>query len=103
MREHALHWLDVGRLHAAARCARIFVRGPAGVALFVRRPGEAAAGLLARLERGEADEPRARLALRGPTLAALLDGDVALPEGSMVYAMFRERVAAPIAAADLLV
>jgi hypothetical protein len=35
-------------------------------------------------------------------LAALLRGDIALPEGSTCYALFREGIADVIAASDLI-
>jgi hypothetical protein len=40
--------------------------------------------------------------LEGPVFAALTEGDLTLPEGAEVYALFREAVAAPRSAADLL-
>lgn len=76
--------------------------GPAR--LFVRRPGEDAAGFHARLVGGEADEPRA-LPLRAdgpPALAFLFHGDLALSVGSAAYALFRERTTPTLAASNLL-
>ena len=94
---------ELGMLHAAARCDRVLVRG-AGVAEFVRRPGEDVPAFHARLLRGEADEPRSRLRADGPPVMALLfRGDLDLPEGSSAYALIRERVTPSLAASDLLV
>ncbi len=94
---------DLGLLHAAARCERVFVRGER-TAQFVRRPGETAAAFHARLVRGEADEPRSQTprADGPPILAMLYRGDVDLPKGSSAYALFRERVTPWLAASDLL-
>jgi hypothetical protein len=94
---------DLGLLHAAARCKRVFVRGQT-VSQFVRRPDESTESFHARLVRGDADEPRARAPrVDGPPLMALLyRGDVDLPEGSSAYALFRERVTPSLAASDLL-
>jgi hypothetical protein len=94
---------DLALLHAAARCQRVFVRGQT-VAQFVRRPGEDLQAFHARLLRGEADEPRSRPP-RGdgpPLLAALYRGDAELPQGSSVYALFREQLTPSLVAADLL-
>lgn len=95
---------DLGLLHAAARCDRVFVRGDA-VAEFVRRPGEGALSFHARLVRGEADEPRSRSprADGPPVLALLFRGDMDLPDGSSAYTLIRERVTPSLAASDLLV
>ena len=96
--------LDLALLHAAVRCDRVWLRGPEGSSLFVRRAGEAAPAFHARLVRGEADEPRARPP-RGdgpPMLALLHRGDLDLSEGSAVYALFRERLSPTLAAADLV-
>ncbi|HUQ04828.1 MAG TPA: MXAN_6230/SCO0854 family RING domain-containing protein [Kofleriaceae bacterium] len=96
---------DLALLHAAARGQRVWLRDASGGVRLVRRgAGEDASAFLARLRRDDAGEP-ARLddALAGgPVLAALLRGDVDLPAESVAYALFRERVTAPIAAADLL-
>ena len=95
---------DLALLHAAARAQRVWLRGDDGVRRHRRTPGEDTATFLARLRRGEGGEP-ATLADAlggGPVLAALARGDLDLPAGSVVYALFRERVTASIAAADLL-
>ena len=94
---------DLGLLHAAARCERVFVRGQT-VSQFVRRPDESIEAFHARLACGDADEPRARPPrVDGPPVMALLyRGDIDLPEGSTAYAVFRDRVTPSIAASDLL-
>ncbi len=94
---------DLGLLHAAARCERVWLRGET-VASFVRGPGETTAAFHARLVSREADETSAEPpAAAGPPLLALLArGDTELPEGSSVYALFRDRVTPTLAASDLL-
>ena len=95
---------DLALLHAAARAERVWLRARDGSVVRLRRePGEDAAAFLARLT-SEPGEPAALAdALTGgPVLAALVHGDLDLPDGSTAYALFRERVVAPIAAADLL-
>jgi len=92
---------ELGLLHAAARCERVFVRG-ATIAEYVRRPGETVGAFHKRLVRGDADEPRSRLRLEPPVLALLYRGDLELPDGSSAYALFRERVTPSLAASDLL-
>jgi hypothetical protein len=89
---------DLARLHAAARCRRVLVRDGAGIRAVVRRPDESARDFLTRIGGGEP----ATLPTDVPVFAALLRGDLELPAGSTAYALFRERVTAPIAASDLL-
>ena len=95
---------DLALLHAAARAERVWLRAADGSVGVIRRAaGEDAAAFLARLERGPGEPARLADALaHGPVLAALVHGDLELPDGSTAYALFRERVTAPIAAADLL-
>jgi len=95
--------LDLGLLHAAARCKRVFIRGR-GTGLFERRPGEDAESFHARLVRGRPDESRANPpgAAGPPLMAVLYRGDLDVPEGSSVYALFRETVSPTLAASDLL-
>jgi len=38
----------------------------------------------------------------GPAMAVLFRGDLDLPAGSVIYALFRERVVPSLAASDLL-
>jgi hypothetical protein len=70
----------------------------------VRRPDEDALSFRDRLLRGEADEAPARAprADGAPVLALLHRGDLDLPQGSRVFALFRERVTPSMAASDLL-
>ncbi|MCB9706841.1 MAG: hypothetical protein H6711_33660 [Myxococcales bacterium] len=93
---------ELALLHAAARCEAVLLRGEAE-RLLVREPGESARDFLGRLRREEGAQPGDGLPGGGaPLFAALFRGDLDLPEGSTCYALFRERVSAPIAAGDLL-
>lgn len=103
--------LDLTRYHAAARARRVYLRGDQETKLFVRKPDEAPLAFLARLRGGEPDERQPTAALEAnpeahlgtaPVLAALLRGDLALPEGSASYALFRQRLVPTLAAPDLL-
>ncbi len=90
-------------LHAAARSDRVYQRRPGGEwSLFCRGAKESRADFHLRLVRYEADEPRAQLHLPKPVFAALLHGDVPVPDGSSVYAVFRESATQTLAASDLL-
>jgi hypothetical protein len=93
----------LGLLHAAARCKCVFVRGQT-VSRFLRRPNENVEAFHSRLVRGDADEPRSRPPRvdGSPVIAMLYRGDVDLPDGSSVYALFHERVTPSLAASDLL-
>lgn len=101
----------LGLLHAAARSAQVVIRGEDGsLRRFERSEGETAGAFLARLREGSAGvelEPQGLAELLGeePCLALLLRGDLPteLPEGSQVYALFREALTPKLAAADLLV
>jgi hypothetical protein len=93
---------DLALLHAAARCARVIVRGRT-VAQFVRGPDEDASAFHARLVQGQPDATSPSPPLDGPPVLALLfRGDVDLPPGSSAYALFHERVTPTLAASDLL-
>jgi hypothetical protein len=102
--------LDLALLHAAARCSRVFVRSSAAVHRFERGPQEDALAFLARLRTGataangaiQGAAALAELDATKPWFAALLHGDVDVPDGSTAYALFRERITTSIAAADLL-
>ncbi len=110
--------LDLARYHAAARCRRVLLRQGDTVRAFVRKPDESAAQLLARLRSAPAPDAAAnspaahdeRFAAAdlpaqlgaSPVFAALLRGDLALPEGSASYALFRQQLTPTLAAADLL-
>lgn len=98
--------LDLARYHAAARCRRVVLRGQDHAGIFVRRSDETALDFLARLGAGTSDAqvPLAELDLgAAPVLAVLLRGDLALPEDSASYALFRLHATPTLAAADLLV
>jgi hypothetical protein len=98
----------LGLLHAAARCSRVFVREDAGAFVYARGADESSAGFLARMLTGEGavlrDElPDDVLAVDGtPILALLHRGDLEIPAGSSVYALFREQLSPNLAAADLI-
>ena len=93
---------DLALLHAAARCQRVMVRGRQ-LTQFVRRTGEEIGQFHRRLMNGEADGLASEIPQTGtPTLAMMYQGDVDLPEGSMSYALFRERVTPSLSASDLL-
>jgi hypothetical protein len=93
---------DLALLHAAARCQRVTVRSRQ-LTQFVRRTGEEIGQFHRRLMNGEADGLASEIPQTGtPTLAMMYQGDVDLPEGSMSYALFRERVTPSLSATDLL-
>lgn len=94
---------DLALLHAAARSPRVHLRAVSGaVETCVRRRDEGPAAFLRRLREGAVDESSRLLSVGAPCLAALYRGDVELPARSQAYALFRERVVAPMAAAELL-
>jgi hypothetical protein len=95
---------DVGLLHAAARCRRLYVRHGNVAARYDRRSGEAALEFYARIRADSPDERRAPLpgADAGPVLALLHRGDLSLPPKSSVYALFREKTLPSLEAADFL-
>jgi hypothetical protein len=91
---------DLALLHGAARAQRVVFRGAASVG-FERAPGENAQFFLRRIRAGEG-AGEARLAtLETPVLAMLHKGDLALPEGSAAYALFREGLVTNLSASDL--
>ncbi len=95
--------LDLALLHAAARCRRVERRGrDGGIVAFVRRDDETVVSFLRRLREGTPDEAGAHDD-DGPVLAALLHGDLAVPAGSLVWALFPETLTSTVAASDLLV
>ena len=91
--------------HAAARCPRVIVRRTDGtLGEFVRRAGEPAIAFLQRV-RGLTDVDGRPLQLElgaTPAFVAVAVGDVAVPDGSDVYALFRRRLLPNLGAADLL-
>ncbi len=94
---------DLGLLHAAARCQRVFTRGQS-ISQFVRQPGESVEAFHARLVCGVANESQSQgpLADGPPIMAMLYRGDIDLPKGSSTYALFHERVTPSLDASDLL-
>ncbi len=89
-------------LHAAARCERVIVRAGAGAVVHERRAGESAASFFARLQ-AEPGRPCAVADALGERVLALLHrGDLELPAGSSVYALFREQVNPTLEAGDLI-
>jgi hypothetical protein len=95
---------DLALLHAAARCNQVFVRHATGFGQYVRRPSESAVDFHRRMIGEQPDEPRSRppRAEGPPLFAALVHGDLALPEGSEVFTLTRERVVPTLAASDLI-
>lgn len=96
---------ELAALHAAARARRVFVRRRDGtISQYLRRPDEAAESFFSRLALDKPDEQRSRLPRGdGPAkLAILLRGDLELPEGSAIYALFRENLTPTLSASDLL-
>jgi len=95
--------LDLGRMHAAARSDRVYLRAPSGAcALYTRRAGEDVVAFHHRLRSGAADEANVVPKLADPALALLARGDLDLPPETATYALFRERVTPTLAASDLL-
>jgi hypothetical protein len=98
----------LGLLHAAARCRRVFVREGGGAFVHVREPDESASQFLARMRTGEGATlvdalPGELLAADGaPILAIVHHGDLDVPAGSSVYALFREQLSPNLSAADLI-
>lgn len=93
--------LDLALLHAAARCDRVFIRGPAQTRLFQRNVGEAPLEFLRRLRARDGERKGSAMG-SDPVFAALYRGDVTLPDGSAVYALFREQQTRTLAAGDLI-
>ena len=94
---------DLALLHAAARCQNVYLHGDSQVLRFSRRRDEDAAVFHRRMVSDEAGEQLDALpTFEDGVFSCLFRGDLELPEGSSVYALFRERQAAVIAASDLL-
>ncbi len=94
---------DLGLLHLAARCRRVLVRHRGlAIAEIVRQPAESPESFLHRIQdHAVADQPPAS-PIENPALAFLYRGDLDPPAGSIAYALFRERIINPAAAADFL-
>ena len=100
-----LDMLRLALLHAAARCRRVVLRRGGGQAAVVleRGAGESVAAFWRRLDQLEGAEVVDVLpAFDGPVLALLHRGDLALPEGSHSYALFRDQLHPTLEAADLI-
>lgn len=92
---------ELATLHAAARADEVWIRG-AHTQRFVRRPEEPVAEFLTRLRCGVEDGRGELPTFEAPVFAALLHGDVVLPEGSTAWALFREQLTGVVSASDLL-
>jgi Prokaryotic RING finger family 4 len=118
---------ELAALHAAARARRVHLRAPSGeVHALTRGTDESAAAFLARLLRASEERPGATtgsesgsaaapapdsapdsapapaLSFDRPVLAALYHGNLELPDGSTIYALFRERAGTTISASSLI-
>jgi hypothetical protein len=93
---------DLALLHAAARSRHVVLRAHDGRTRgYARADNETAAAFYARLSSADGGA-QVSLPEREPVMAFLLNGDIDLPEQSLVYALFRERLTGTIAASDLL-
>ena len=94
---------ELAQYHAAARGARVILRGE-NTLLFTREAGEGSDAFLRRLRERIGAEPLTEVALRDDesVLAILFRGDLELPRGATCYALFHEQSAASIAASDLI-
>jgi hypothetical protein len=99
---------EVAALHAGARAPEVQVRDrDGGVLVFTRADGESVDAFTARLLAGEGARASDQVSLNGGTaFAALLNGDLVLPDGSSVYALRTSLTPSPavtqLAAADLV-
>jgi hypothetical protein len=94
---------ELAALHAAARARRVHLRAASGeIRTLSRRPDEPAPAFLTRLLHGPGAAPVSTPRIERPAFAALYRGDLELPDGSTVYALFRERAGAAISAPSLL-
>lgn len=90
-------------LHVAARCTRVVIRDE-GFGEYRRQDNESVPAFFRRLCDGSPDAVHAALpSSEAPMLAALFRGDVAVPAGSAVYAVFREQTVPTMAASDFVV
>lgn len=94
---------ELALLHAAARGARVFLRGE-DTRLFVRRPNETNEDFYGRLKQNLFDQKGATLpGEEEPSVfAALYQGDIPLYPTSARYVLFPEQVTGNLAASDLL-
>jgi hypothetical protein len=93
---------ELAILHAAARCESVIIRG-SELKTYQRNPGEKTMAFYERLLSGQANGQGSNLTLDSePALAILFRGDIEVPEGSAIYAIFRDQLVPTIAASDLL-
>lgn len=92
---------ELALLHAASRSTQVVLRGESN-RRFVRKDDESPMDFLRRLERREADEDDVEIVETDPCFAILYRGDIAVPDGSTVYAVFRDQVTSTIEAGDLI-
>lgn len=95
---------DLALLHAAARGSRVHLRAADGTSrTFVRGEAESAGAFFERVRSGEGGVRASSLTLKGePAFAALYQGDLALPQKSTCYALFRESQTDVISASELI-
>lgn len=93
---------DLALLHAAARAERVVVRGDKNIAV-ERLTGESSDQFLQRLRSGDGVEV-ATIALSPdkPIMAALLHGDMVLPQDSSAYILKRGATLGTMSASDFL-
>jgi uncharacterized protein involved in type VI secretion and phage assembly len=93
---------DLALLHAAARAERVLLRGDKNV-IIERIVGESSVQFLQRLRCGEGTEVAA-FVLRDDkqTMAALLDGDMVLPQDTLAYVLKAGPTAGTMSASDFL-
>jgi len=91
---------DLGTLHAAARAQEVYVRSAEFIHRFERRSDESAAEFLARLRGHIGGEPCETIP-NDPAIALLVRGDLPIPEGSEIFAIFRQNLAPTMKASDL--
>lgn len=92
----------LGRWHAAARAKTVFVRGK-DLRSYERSPDEHPAKFADRIANGVGGTVVEALELgTEPALGLLYRGDLDLPAGSAIYALFRDQLAPTLAASDLL-
>lgn len=77
-------------------------RAGGSVTEFIRRDGESVVSFHDRLVKGDGTlRPEFTLDAR-PMLALVFRGDIALPEGSDIFALFREQLVPTLSAGDLI-
>jgi hypothetical protein len=96
--------LDLGLMHAASRCLRVHIRKDGVWSVFRRASGEDPTSFYSRLLSGRPDDTSSAAPEvdAPPVMAILFRGNVPVPAGSAVYALFRERLTPTLVASDLL-